>query len=145
LFEILGRETNVSSTIIAVALTETLKAISREGVNVKVISDEQFRELFRLISMEKMVKESIPKILTWLAKNEGATVKDAIDSLGLAMFSRKEIEVLIDDVLNKNSKFIKQQGKNVFGPVMGIIMKKVRGRAKPNVINEILKDRLGKI
>ncbi|PVX26330.1 MAG: hypothetical protein CW691_01805 [Candidatus Bathyarchaeum sp.] len=142
LFEALSKETKVSATVIAVALTETLKALKRDGVNVDAVSDGQFREMFVLIGSGKTAKESIPEILTWIADNEQATVKDALDSLGLSMMSRKEVEALVDDVIVKNSEFIKQRGKGAFGPVMGIIMKKARGRVKPNVVNEILKNKL---
>ena len=144
LFEVLAVETKVSSTVIAVALTETMKSLGREGVNVEAINDEHFREMFRLIGTGRTVKESVPEILMWLADNAGATVDDALDSLGLSMFSRKEVERLVDDVVAKNTEFIEQQGKGAFGPVMGIIMKQVRGRVKPNLVKEILKSRLEK-
>lgn len=142
LFECLAQETKVSATVIAVALTETLKALRRDGVNVEVVTDEQFREMFRLIDAGKTAKESIPEILTWLASHEEATVKAALKSLGLGMMSRKELEDLVDDVIEKNSEFIELRGKGAFGPLMGIIMKKARGRVKAQLVNQILKSRL---
>ncbi len=142
LFESLAGETKVSETVIAVAFTETLKALERDGVNVEAVTDEQFREMFRLIGSGKTVKESIPEILTWLAENEDATVKDALESLGLSMMSRKELEKLVNDVIDKNSEFIELRGKNAFGSLMGIIMKKARGRVKAKLVNEMLKSKL---
>lgn len=142
LFESLAGETKVSETVIAVAFTETLKALERDGVNVEAVTDEQFREMFRLIGSGKTVKESIPEILTWLAENEDATVKAALESLGLSMMSRKELEELVNDVIDKNSEFIELRGKNAFGSLMGIIMKKARGRVKAKLVNEMLKSKL---
>jgi len=142
LFESLAGETKVSETVIAVAFTETLKALERDGVNVEAVTDEQFREMFRLIGSGKTVKESIPEILTWLAENEDATVKAALESLGLSMMSRKELETLVNDVIEKNSEFIELRGKNAFGSLMGIIMKKARGRVKAKLVNEMLKSKL---
>ena len=142
LFESLAGETKVSPTVIVVAFTETLKALRREGINVKAVTDGQFREMFRLIGSGKTAKESIPEILTWLASHEEATVKDALKSLGLGMISRKELEELVDDVIEKNSEFIEARGKGAFGPLMGIIMKKARGRVKAKLVKEILKSRL---
>jgi glutamyl-tRNA(Gln) amidotransferase subunit E len=142
LFEGLAGETKVSATVIAVALTETLKALRRDGINVEAVTDEQFREMFTLIGSGKTAKESIPEILTWLASHEEATVKAALKSLGLGMISRKELEDLVDDVIEKNSEFIELRGKGAFGPLMGIIMKKARGRVKAQLVNEILKSRL---
>jgi len=142
LFESLAGETKVSPTVIVVAFTETLKALRREGINVKAVTDGQFREMFRLIGSGKTAKESIPEMLTWLASHEGATVKDALKSLGLGMISRKELEELVDDVIEKNSEFIEARGKGALGALMGIIMKKARGRVKAELVNRILKSRL---
>jgi len=142
LFESLAQETKVSATVIAVALTETLKALRRDGVNVEAVTDGQFREMFRLIGSGKTAKESIPEILTWLASHEEASAKEALKSLGLGMMSRKEVEDLVDDVIEKNSEFVELRGKGAFGPLMGIIMKKARGRVKAQLVNQILKSRL---
>ena len=142
LFESLAGETKVSSTVIAVALTETLKALERDGVNVEALSDGQIREMFRLIDSGKTTKESIPEILIWLADNEDSTGKDALASLGLSMISRKELEMLVDDVIEKNIEFIELRGKGAFGPLMGIVMKKARGRAKAKLVNDVLKSKL---
>ncbi len=142
LFESLVKKAKVSSTVIAVALTETLKALKREGINVGAITDKQFRELFGLIGSGKTAKESIPEILTWLASHEEATANDALKSLGLGMISQKELEDLIDDIIEKNTEFIEARGKGVLGPLMGMIMKRARGRVKAELVREILKTRL---
>jgi len=142
LFEVLARETGVSCTVIAVTLTETLKALSREGINVEAVTEGQFKELFSLIGSGRTTKEAIPEIITWLSKHEGATAKEAIESLGLAMISRKELEKMIDDLIEQNKSLIEERGKGAFGPLMGIIMKKIRGRVKAELVSEILKKRL---
>ncbi|MBT8171995.1 Glu-tRNA(Gln) amidotransferase subunit GatE [Candidatus Bathyarchaeota archaeon] len=142
LFETIAKETDVSPTIIAVALTETIKALNRDGVKTNVISNEQFRELFSLIASGKTTKESIPKILSWLAKNMGTNVEEALKDLGLLMMTQKEVGKLIDTVLEENFDFIKQRGTGAFGPVMGLVMKKARGRVNPKIIKEILKTKL---
>jgi len=142
LFESLARETKVSSTVIAVALTETLKALRRDGVNVEAVTDEQFMQMFGLIGSGKTAKESIPEMLTWLASHEGATANDALEALGLGMISRKELERWVDDVITRNSGLIEARGKGALGALMGMIMKKARGRVKAQLVNEILKKRL---
>lgn len=142
LFESLSKETMVSPTVIAVTLTETLKALERNGANLDSVNDKQFKDMFGLIGSGKTAKESIPEILTWLAENEEATVKDALESLGLSMMSLKELEDLVDDIIEKNSEFIELRGKGAIGPLMGIIMKKARGRVRAKLVNETLKSRL---
>jgi glutamyl-tRNA(Gln) amidotransferase subunit E len=142
LFETLAKETGVASTVISVALTETLKALKRDGMNVEIVSDKQFKELFMLVGAGKTAKESIPELLTWLSNHERATASDALKSLGLGMILQKELEELVDDVIEKNWEFVEARGKGALGPLMGMIMKKVRGRVNAGVVSGILKKRL---
>ncbi len=144
LFECLASQTKVSPTVIAVALTETMKALKRDGVAVESVTADQFKELCNLIDTGKTTKESIPEVLTWLAQNEGAQVKEALASLGLSMMSQTELEALINEVIEKNSEFIEHKGSGAFGAIMGIVMKKARGRVKPKEVNDILKNKLNK-
>ena len=144
LFETIADETKVTESVIAVTLTETLKALKRDGTKVESISVEQLRSIFRLVDQGKTAKESIPDVLTWLSENDTATVDNALESLGLSMLSLKELQELIDDTIEKNSEFIELRGKNALGALMGVVMKKARGRAKAKLVNEILKEKLDK-
>jgi len=142
LFEAIARETGVSPTVIAVALTETMKALRREGVEVERVSDEQIRELFHVLDADKTAKEAIPDIITWLSKHEGATAIEAVESLGLTMLSSRELEAMIDDLIKENRSLIGERRMDALGPLMGMIMKKVRGRVKAELVNEALKRKL---
>jgi len=142
LFEAMARETGVSPTVIAVALTETMKALRREGVEVERVSDEQIRELFHVLDADKTAKEAIPDIITWLSKHEGATAIEAVESLGLTMLSSRELEAMIDDLIKENRSLIGERRMDALGPLMGMIMKKVRGRVKAELVNEALKRKL---
>jgi glutamyl-tRNA(Gln) amidotransferase subunit E len=144
LFETLAKETKVSAITIAVTLTETLKALKRDDVDVEAVSDAQFREMFSLLDQGKTAKESVPEILTWLAKNTDATVADALENLGLSMLSLTALENLIDEVIKKHKELIESRGAGAYGALMGTIMKKARGRADAKLINDMLKKKLNK-
>jgi glutamyl-tRNA(Gln) amidotransferase subunit E len=142
LFEAVAIETGVSPTVIAVALTETLKALKRERIDVEAVTDGQFREVFGLIDSGETTKEAIPEIVAWLSKHEGKTVKEAIKNLKLARISQKELERIIDDLIERNKSLVEERGKGAFGALMAMIMKKVRGRAKAEMVSRILRKRL---
>jgi len=142
LFEKVAKETKVSPTVIAVALTETMKAIRRDGIEVEKVTDEQLRELFGLVDSGETAKEAISDIIRWLSKHEGATVKEAVESLGLAMISQEKLEKIMDDLMSENKSLIADKKEGAFGPLMGMIMKKVRGRVKAELVGEILKRKL---
>ncbi len=142
LFETITKETKVSPTIVAVALTETMKALTREGVEIQKVTDEHVQEMFRLVSSEKTTKEAIPDILTWLSKHEERTARDAVESLGLMVLTRRELEAITSELIKQNERLIRERGMDAFGSLMGLIMKKVRGRAKAQAVGEVLKRRL---
>lgn len=142
LFEAILQESKVSPTVVASVLTESLKALKRDGVEVAKVSDEQFKELFRLVGSDNVAKEAIPDILAWLSKHENAAVREAVEDLGLAMISEKELEKIIDDQLRENEQLVKQKGINAFGALMGSVMKKTRGRVKAEIVSNMLKEKL---
>jgi len=142
LFETVVKQTRVSPTVVAAALTETFKGLRREGIEIENISDKQILELFRLIDIGKAAKEAIPNIVSWLTKHEDASVKNALENLGLGMLSEAELNSIIDDLLREN-KNLRDKGKEAFGALMGLTMKKVRGRANAEMVAQVLKKKLG--
>jgi glutamyl-tRNA(Gln) amidotransferase subunit E len=142
LFEEIARESGVSPTTIAVVLTETMKALRREGVEVDRIRDEQIKQLFVFLGSGRAAKEAVPDILTWLSKHEDASVEDAIESLGLTMLSEEEITKIVENVLEENRKSVEEWGKAAFGMLMGLVMRRVRGRASAELVNRVLRRKL---
>jgi len=142
LFETVVEETGVSATVAAVALTETLKALKRDGVEVEKVTDEQFKRLFGFVSSGRLAKEAIPDVLTWLAGHEDAGVEDAVESLGLVMLSREELEIIVDELIKENKRLVEERRVGAFGVLMGLVMKRFRGRVKAELVDEVLKKRL---
>ena len=142
LFESIVKESGVSATTVAVFLTETLKALKRDGVQVKKVTDDQVMEIFRGVSSGEIVKEAVADVFVWLSKNEGKNLQDAVGALGLKMFSKKELEALVDGAIATNRQSVDQLGKKAFGMLMGIVMKEVRGKADPELVSKLLKERL---
>jgi glutamyl-tRNA(Gln) amidotransferase subunit E len=142
LFEIIVRESNVSPTTVAAFLTETLKALEREGILVGKVSEEQMRRIFKCLSLGELTKEALPDIVGWLSRNEGKSVEEAMEELGLKMLSKFDIEKIVEATIEANKKLIEERGANAFGALMGIIMKEVRGKANAGLVSEILRRKL---
>ncbi|RLG98091.1 Glu-tRNA(Gln) amidotransferase GatDE subunit E, partial [Candidatus Bathyarchaeota archaeon] len=142
LFEKIVKETNVTPTLIAATLTETMKALKRDGVEVWKVSDEKLIELFKFVGAGKLAKEAIPEVITWLSKHEGESVENAIKSLGLSMLSEGEIKRIVKETVEKNMEIVKQRGREAFGPLMGIIMREYRGRIDAKKVSRLLKEYL---
>jgi glutamyl-tRNA(Gln) amidotransferase subunit E len=142
LFEVIVKESGVSATTVAAFLTETLKALKRDGVQVEKVSEDQMREIFRCVGSGELAKEAVADVFGWLSKHEGKSLRDAVDSLALKMFSKAELEMLVDRVIAANRQAVEKLGKNAFGMLMGMVMKEVRGKADPELVSKLLKERL---
>jgi glutamyl-tRNA(Gln) amidotransferase subunit E len=144
LFETIVAETGVSATVAAVALTETLKALKRDKVEVEKVTDQHFRRLFGFVGSGRLAKEAIPDILTWLAGHMDAAVEDAVKALGLVMLSSEELKTVVDELIKENKKFVDERQMGAYGVLMGLVMKRFRGRVKAELVGEVLKRRLEK-
>jgi len=142
LFEDIVKENAATATTSAVFLTETTKALRRDGVNVENVPDDQIKEMFRWIGSGKLAKEAVTDVFTWLSKNEDKSVQDAVAGLGLKMFSEAELAAIVDRVITANKQVADKLGKNAFGMLMGVVMKEVRGKAEPELVSKLLKERL---
>jgi glutamyl-tRNA(Gln) amidotransferase subunit E len=142
LFEEIAKENRIPPTTIAAFLTETLKALKREGTPVERLTDNHIREIFKALRDGEITKEALPEIASWLAKNENRTVKEAVESLGLKVLSRDELEKIVDQIMSRNKSLIERNGQKAFGPIMGMVMKEVRGRANAEVVGEIINRKL---
>jgi glutamyl-tRNA(Gln) amidotransferase subunit E len=142
LFEAIIKESNVSPTTVAAFLTETLKALKRDGIQIDKISENQMREIFKRVGKDELAKEAMSDVVVWLSKHEEKSLQEAIDSLGLKVISERDLENIIDNVIKNSKDLVEKSGTKAFGLLMGIVMKEVRGKANPNMISELIKKKL---
>jgi glutamyl-tRNA(Gln) amidotransferase subunit E len=142
LFEVVVKEANVSPTTVAAFMTETLKALKRDGVQVENVSENQIRELFRHIGSGELTKEAIPDIVTWLSQHSDKTVQEAASSIGLKMLSKEELEGIIEATIERNRSLIDERGVDAFGSLVGIVMKEVRGKANAALVTELVRKKM---
>jgi glutamyl-tRNA(Gln) amidotransferase subunit E len=144
-FEAVVKESGVSATVVAVFLTESLKALRRDGVQVEKVSDSQMRELFRSLGAGGLTKEALADVFVWLSKNEGKSVQQALEGLGLKMMSAQELERYVDKVIGENRRLVEERGEAGFGVLMGLVMKDLRGKVDASVVSSLLREKLRKV
>ena len=142
LFEIIVKETKVQPTTVAVFLTETMKALKREGVQIEKVSKDKIMEMFRLLGKGELFKEAMQEIFVWLSKHEKESVQNAIKALNLKALSKEELEKIINDTIRSNEKIVKENKAKAFGLIMGIVMKEVRGKADASTVSQLIRQKL---
>lgn len=142
IFEDLAKEMKAETTLIAVTLTEDLTKLRRDGIPVKNLDETQIIETFSALDKGRLVKESIPDVLGWLAENPDASVEDALEALELELMDEDELRVLVEEKLEENEEMLDEMGMKAFGPLMGAVMSEIRGRADAQKVQRAIREAL---
>jgi glutamyl-tRNA(Gln) amidotransferase subunit E len=145
LFEQIVNETDVSPTLIAATLENTVVSLHRDRIPTENINDQHFLGLFQSISENQISSEAIPEVLTYLANNPKSEVKTAIEATGLGIASSTEVEKIIKKIVKDREDFIRKQGDRSIGALMGAAMKELRGKADGKMVNELLRKEIQKL
>lgn len=145
LFEEIAKTTKIAPTVIAVALTETLQSLKREGIRVENITESQIRDLFQLIDRDVTAKESIPDVMSWLAGHKDETALKAIESLGLKAIPTEELRRIIDKAISESMELVRKRGSRAVAPILGTVMGEVRGKVDGHLVREMVERRVSEL
>ena len=140
--EIVSSPKGVSPSFVATVLTESLRSLAREQIQIENVKDSHLKEVFELVAARKTAKESVLEILEWLSSNPDATAEDALRALKLGMLTNEELDGIISTTLESNRSLLNENGTNALGKMMNLVMGEVRGRADPKLVTERLRTRL---
>ncbi len=123
----------------------TFSELEKEEIVIDNITEALLIDVFSALSKGKYSKEAIPEILRYLGKNFDKTVEDAIEACDLSATDAKELQEIVRKIVNERVDFVRERGTSAIGPLMGIVMKELRGRADGKKINEALKKEIEKV
>jgi glutamyl-tRNA(Gln) amidotransferase subunit E len=143
-FEEIKAETNADSITIASILAYTLKELKRDGCAVEELNNNVMIETFDFLVEGKISKDAIPQILENVCK-KGNSPQKAAKSLNLVMLSAEDVEKIIIEIVESNKAMVHDRGRGAMGPLMGMAMKKLKGKADGKLVNKLLKDKIQNI
>jgi aspartyl-tRNA(Asn)/glutamyl-tRNA(Gln) amidotransferase subunit B len=138
----------ISGKLATTWLTVELLGRFSDGMNVTTspVSAKKLGELVKAIEDGTISGKAGKEVLDYLMKNN-ESVESTIDKLGLKQVSDDSaILAIIDEILVNNEDKVEQykSGKDkLFGFFVGQTMKASKGSANPQVVNRLLKERLG--
>jgi glutamyl-tRNA(Gln) amidotransferase subunit E len=135
--------TGVAPSFIASLLTEVMKDLRRQGVRVENVKLDAIRSYLELVAEGRTAKESAREVLAYLAGNPGSSVEDALGALGLLAPPLEEVERTVDELVRE--MLPRLGGRDPFGPIMGELMKRYRGRVDGAVLSRLLRERLSRV
>jgi glutamyl-tRNA(Gln) amidotransferase subunit E len=145
LFEEIVAEFKVPSSIVVRALETIPIELAREGVSVSHLTDQHFRDGFALVASGWIAKEGLVDLLRALAKHPEMSAAEAAKAASLAGVDEAGVEAVVKAVLASKADLVKAKGERAAGPLMGLVMKELRGKADGALVSAILKKEIQNI
>jgi glutamyl-tRNA(Gln) amidotransferase subunit E len=92
----------------------------------------------------RFAKEGIPTVLAALATG-APDVESALERAGLSGFTAENLEALVERVVRANSAMVRERGEEAFSPLMGDVMREVRGRRDGKEVAEVLRRSIARL
>ena len=128
-------------------MTEILRRIDNKDDFTLPFTSEDFRNLLIAIKEGKINNNAGKKVLREMFET-GKKPLDIIKEKGLEQTSdSSEIEKIVEEVLQSNAQSIEdyKAGKDrAFGFLVGQVMKASKGKANPQIVNQLLMEKLNK-
>ncbi len=129
-------------SVVANTFLHTFPDLESEGHDVQNIGREELFDVFDHYDSGEFAKEGIPDLLKELIKCE--SVEQAIESAGLESIDDEDIREAIIDVVEDRIDFIEEREMGAVGPLMGVVMKDLKGKADGEKVSEILREEIQK-
>ncbi|UCE74992.1 MAG: Glu-tRNA(Gln) amidotransferase subunit GatE [Methanomassiliicoccales archaeon] len=113
--------------IIAKILLNIIPQLESEGKEVNKINDKILDDILRALKAEKFAKEGILEVLEYVITND-VSVEQALSDLDLESISDEEMNRIIDSIISERMDFIREREISATAPLMGVVMKKLRGK-----------------
>ena len=145
LFEKIVEKTKVNPTFIASVLCSSITNLERNGLNSYLLKNEEILKSFEYLESGKITKESIEIIFENIMAGKSKTIEESMKNTSIETLDDFQLEKIIEKIINDNKEIIQNQKERAVGPLMGIAMKDLRGKASGEMINNILLKNIKKI
>ena len=130
-------------------MAEMLKYLNEDKVSIlkSPVTPQGLAELLQLIADGIISGKIAKQVFAQMYSRADNDPRQIVTDQGLAQMSDSgELVAMIDEILAANSDKVKeyQGGKTkMFGFFVGQVMKKSKGQANPQMVNELIKERIG--
>ena len=138
LFEGIADGTNVSPTFVASVLCSVITGLERSGLDSSLLGSGEIVKIFEMLDQGRIAKESVEIIFEDIMSGRSKTAQEAMRNKTIEAVDESELSDIIRRILEGNRDMIGRQKERAIGPLMGIAMKELRGKASGQTINALL-------
>lgn len=144
LFEMICQDKRISPNFAASVLCGTITNLERQGLDAGLLRPREILNAFQFLADNKIVKESLEMIFEKIMSGDVHSAVDAIEKAAISKMDVRELDKLLTDIVEANLKIIQEDGLRSVDPLMGIVMKTMRGKVDGQIINKILMEKIRK-
>ena len=144
-FEELMAKLKVDSTTVASVLVSDLRDLRREGVDVSIFTNEKLTETFKLLEDNKISKDALKDLMLAVSKKPEEPVEKIAEEENLTLLSEDEVRAIIHDIVSGQENMVKERQMGAMGPLMGMSMKQLKGKADGSLVNKIVREEIQKL
>ena len=129
-------------TLIITTLLETSTALRRDGKDIENITETDYKDIFTLLKKKEIGKEAIEEMMSLKADSPELSIEQIKENLKIESISIEDLKKIINEIVKNNLDLIKEKEMRAMGPLMGEVMKKVRGKIDGAIVSKELKNAL---
>jgi glutamyl-tRNA(Gln) amidotransferase subunit E len=145
LFEEIVAEFRIPSSIVVRALETIPITLAREGVPISNLTEWHFRDSFALVAEGHIAKEGLVDLLRALAEHPDWSAGEAANATGLSGADEAAVQGAVQAIVMSKADLVRSKGERAAGPLMGLVMKELRGKADGALVSAILKKEIQNI
>ncbi len=143
-FENILKEIKADPTTLASTLSYDLRDLKREGIDISSINKDSIISVFKLIEDGKISKDAIKELIEAMCKNPSKDALTIADEENLTLLGLDDVKKIISEIAEANNSMISERKMGAMGPLMGMSMKKLKGKADGSLVNKIVKEEIEK-
>ncbi len=123
--------------IVARLLIQDLPSLAA-GNAVPELSIELLSDVLRALEQGEFAKEGIPQVVAELLAG-ASSVGEAVERAGFTVLGTTELDRIVEQVVDANREMIRERGEAAISPLMGDVMRIVRGGSDGKAVAEALR------
>ncbi|WP_268765969.1 Glu-tRNA(Gln) amidotransferase subunit GatE [Methanobrevibacter olleyae] len=144
-FESLLAKVKVDPTTVASVLVSDLRDLRREGIDVSIFTEDKLVEVFSLLKSNKISKDALKDLMLEISKKPNDNIENIAEEANLTLLSENAVKEIIHEIAIQNESMIKERQMGAMGPLMGMSMKKLKGKADGSLVNKIVREEIQNI
>lgn len=125
-------------------LLQIVPELHGDGIDTSVFTQDRVSALLQALDSGRFAKEALVDVARSLARAPEKGVEGAIEQAGASSMDEDEVRKVIETIVSEKKDLVKQRGEGAIGPLMGVAMGKLRGKADGALVSKLLKEAIQK-